>query len=173
MEYADMTAVQALRAARAAGVAVSLKGEGLLLEATAEPPQAVLDALSRHKPDIVQLLRLDGVGWSLDDWRAFFEERAGIAEFDGKYPRIDAEINAFEECVDRWLALNPPTIHSPNTCLLCQKQTSAHDIDLARTVRISKEPAHLHPGCAARWKQFRRVEARTHLVFLLSRADMV
>jgi len=55
MEYAGMSAVEALRVARAAGVAVMIDGEGLLLRADAEPPRAVLDALSRQKSAIISL----------------------------------------------------------------------------------------------------------------------
>jgi hypothetical protein len=52
-----MSAVEALKAARAAGVGIALEGEDLMLEASAPPPAAVLDALSRHKADIIALLR--------------------------------------------------------------------------------------------------------------------
>jgi hypothetical protein len=31
----------------------------------------------------VTLLRLADEGWSVEDWQVFFNERAGIAEFDG------------------------------------------------------------------------------------------
>jgi hypothetical protein len=42
-----ITAVEALRDAQAVGISVKLDGEGLVLEADREPPQAVLDALGR------------------------------------------------------------------------------------------------------------------------------
>lgn len=45
---AVMSAAEALRAALAAGITVVLGGEALLLEAEAEPPQALLDALLRR-----------------------------------------------------------------------------------------------------------------------------
>ena len=61
-----MSAAQALKAARAAGIELSLDGTDLLLEAAAEPPQAVLDALARHKPEILALLRERGVVEWLD-----------------------------------------------------------------------------------------------------------
>ena len=49
-----MTAFKALRAARAAGITVTLDSDALLLEASREPPQAVLDALVRHKLAILR-----------------------------------------------------------------------------------------------------------------------
>jgi hypothetical protein len=51
-----MSAVEAIRAARAAGVDIAIDGNDLLLEASAPPPAGVLDLLSRHKADIVALL---------------------------------------------------------------------------------------------------------------------
>src|ERR1700677_3308716 len=52
-----MSAAEAIIAARAAGVSLEIDGDDLVLEATAPPPDTVLDLLSRHKPDIVALLR--------------------------------------------------------------------------------------------------------------------
>jgi hypothetical protein len=45
-----MSAAQALKAARDAGVQLRLDGDDLLLEASAPPPDDLLDLLSRHKP---------------------------------------------------------------------------------------------------------------------------
>jgi hypothetical protein len=55
----DRNALEALRAARKAGVivVVAADGEHLMLKARAEPPRVVLDALSRHKPAIIADLR--------------------------------------------------------------------------------------------------------------------
>src|SRR5205823_5248057 len=49
LEGTAMSAGEALRAAQEAAVTVMFDGESLVLEAKAEPPQAVLNALSRHK----------------------------------------------------------------------------------------------------------------------------
>jgi hypothetical protein len=35
----------------------------------------------------------------LEDWQAYFDERAGIREFDGGLPRAEAELRAFEDTV--------------------------------------------------------------------------
>ena len=102
-----MNAAQALWRARTAGVAFRIDGDAVLLEANAEPPQAMLDALSQHKMGILALLRPADDGWSAEDWQAFFDERAGIAEFDGGMSRADAEAHAFNCCVDEWLKRNP------------------------------------------------------------------
>ena len=81
-----MKAAEALRTARAAGVEIALDGDDLVLEASSPPLEPVLEALSRNKAGIVALLRPGGDGWSANDWQVYFDERAGIAEFDGVPP---------------------------------------------------------------------------------------
>ena len=78
-----MSAAQALKAARAAGTQLRIHGDDLVLEASAPPPAAILNPLPHHK---TALLRPGRDGWSAEDWQAFFDERAGIAEFDGESP---------------------------------------------------------------------------------------
>lgn len=53
-----MTASEALKAASSHGVAIRLKpdGSGLILEADAEPPPDVLEALRAAKPDLLRVL---------------------------------------------------------------------------------------------------------------------
>jgi hypothetical protein len=48
---------EALRAAVAAGVHVSIDGESLVLEAASEPPKALIKALKKHKTKILSLLK--------------------------------------------------------------------------------------------------------------------
>ena len=48
-----MTAAEALRTGRAAGVEIALDGDDLVLEASSPPPEPVLEALSRNKAGIV------------------------------------------------------------------------------------------------------------------------
>jgi hypothetical protein len=72
-----MSAVEALKAARAAGVELALDGDDLALKAASAPPAAVLDALSRHKAQIVALLRL---AWLHSRcWPAWYEARKAKA----------------------------------------------------------------------------------------------
>ena len=100
-----MNAVQALEAARAAGITIALDGDDLMLQASAQPPEYVLELLSHHKRGIVVLLRPDR-SWTAEDWRALYDERAGIAEFDGGLSRREAEAQAFDSCVIEWLNRN-------------------------------------------------------------------
>jgi hypothetical protein len=102
-----MSAVEALKVARAAGIHLGIDGDDLVLEASAPPHPAVIDLLSRHKAGIVSLLRSAKDGMSAEDWQVLFDERAGIAEFEGGLPRPQAEAQAFVYCVDEWLSRNP------------------------------------------------------------------
>jgi hypothetical protein len=121
-----MTAADALEVALAVGIRVEIDGDDLVLEAPTAPPPGVLDLLSRHKAGIATLLRLTDDGWSAEDWQVFFDERAGIAEFDGGLSRAQAEAHAFACCAVEWLNRNP--IRSPpGRCLGCGCGDQAHD----------------------------------------------
>lgn len=57
----------------------------------------------RPENEVQKLRGVAPVNWTPDDWRMLFDERAGIAEFDGGLPRAEAEKLAFDECVDQWM----------------------------------------------------------------------
>ena len=63
-----MSAVRALGAARAFGIRLELDGDDLLLEASRPPPDAVLEALSQHKADVVRSLHSAKGGCSPEFW---------------------------------------------------------------------------------------------------------
>jgi hypothetical protein len=123
LESNAMSAFQALKAARDAGVRIGIDGYTLTLDADAAPPAVVLDLLSRHKAGVVALLRTGSDGWSGEDWRALFDERAAIAEFDGGLTRASAEARALACCVTEWLNRNPvnrnPVPLPPGRCIGC------------------------------------------------------
>jgi hypothetical protein len=121
-----MSAAHALKAARAAGIRLAIDGDDLVLEAAASPPAPVLDLLLRHKAAIVRMLRRGEDGWSAEDWQVFFDERAGIAEFDGGLSRAEAEAQAFACCVVEWLNRNPKC-SPPGHCLGWGGRDHAHD----------------------------------------------
>jgi hypothetical protein len=153
-----MSAGQALRAARAAGIHLEVEGDDLLLEAPAPPPTAVLDELSRHKAEIVRLLQPAKGGWSAEDWRLYFEERAAIAEFDGGLQRAKAEAQTFECCVVTWLDRNPAP-SAPGRCAWCGGSENH-----APVVPFGTEPGtHLHRECWSEWRKMRPFHAKEAL----------
>ena len=94
-----------------------------MLKTSAPPPPFVVDLLGSHKAEIMALLRPAEDGWSAEDWLTFYNERAGIAEFDGHLPRAEAEVRAFACCVAEWLDRNPVR-SSPGRCLACGERRS-------------------------------------------------
>ena len=93
-----MSAAQALKAARAAGVRLGSDGNALTLEASTAPPPDVLDVLARHKAGVVALLRPANDGWSGEDWLALYDNRAGI----GTAPTGPAWLHS--RCWSAWYA---------------------------------------------------------------------
>lgn len=152
-----MSAPQALKAARDAGVRIGVDGDALTLDADAAPDAAVLDLLSLHKAEVISLLRTGSDGWSGEDWWAFYDERAGIAEFDGGLPHDQAEARAFACCVAEWLNRNPMR-SSSGGCLDCDGGDHAHETLLP----LGTEPsghAWLHSRCREAWHAGRKAEA--------------
>ena len=160
-----MSAGEALKAARAAGIELALDGADLALSAASAPPAAVLDALSRHKAEIVGLLGSGRDGWSAKDWQVYFDERAGIAEFDGGLPRASAEARAFECCIAEWLNRHP-VCSPPGRCLGCGESEDACD----KLLPYGAEPtghAWLHSRCWAAWHSNRKATVAAALSLTL------
>ena len=152
-----MSAAEALKAARATGIHLGIDNDDLILEASLPPPAAVLDALSRHKAEIIALLRPAKDGWSAEDWQVFFDERAGIGEFDGGVPRTEAEARAFACCVAEWLNRNPER-SLPGRCLGCGDVNHAHDPLLPFSIENTGH-AWLHSRYWPAWVAEREAEA--------------
>jgi hypothetical protein len=152
-----VSAVEALRAARAAGVDLRVDGDDLVLEACAAPQRATLDLLSRHKPGIVALLRPGSDGWSAEDWQVFFDERAGIGELEGGLLRTEAEARAFACCVAEWLNRNFAR-SPPGSCLACGGADNRHDALLPCGIE-STGHVWLHSRCWGAWYVARKVKA--------------
>ena len=156
-----MNAVEALAMAHAAGVSVHIDGDDLMLEASAAPPSSVLDLLSRHKVSILSFLREANRGWSPEDWRAFFDERAAIAEFDGGLPRPVAEASAFACCMAEWL--NHKSVSSlQDRCLGCGGGQQGGDTLLPYGSDMGGS-AWLHSRCWPGWHELRNADAAVAL----------
>ena len=159
-----MSAIEALRLAEENGVRLGVAGADLILDADREPLPQVLDAIRRHKAGIVALLTAPESDWTAEDWRAFFDKRAGIAEFDGRQTRAEAEAFAFEFCIVEWLNRHPE--HSdPGRCARCGKP----DRDGHAVVPFGTEShghTWLHPECWNVWQRNRRERAQQALVVM-------
>jgi hypothetical protein len=112
-----------------AGIIADARGDGLVLSLGPSgglrfkgPRQAAArwaPILRNSKPSIVaHLSRAQRATWDTEDWRAFFEERAAIFEYDGGLPRHEAEVTAWQSCVAEWLRQHPVR-SEPVRCLAC------------------------------------------------------
>ena len=91
-----MTAAAVVQEAVASGVAIRVEGAALVLSADVQPDEHLLQKIRSGKSAIVAYLR--GLAcWDEEDWTAFYDERAGILEFDGGLTRAEAEAGAREE----------------------------------------------------------------------------
>jgi len=152
-----MSAAEALRAARMAGIDIRVEDGGVALEAQAPPSAEILELLARHKSGIVALLRAGRHGWSAEDWQAYFDARAGIAEFDGGLPRPVAEARAFACCVVEWLNRNFER-SPPGCCVACGGGDYGHDALLPHGIEPTGH-VWLHSRCWPAWHAGRRAEA--------------
>lgn len=151
-----MSAAEALGVAQAAGVTVVVEGDNLVLEAAAPPPDPVISLLTRHKSDIVRMLRRYG-DWPAGEWRAWFEERAAIAEYDGGLSRRDAEAQAFRACIDEWVAGHMP-VGDPARCAACDGDR--RDAPVILQMRgAGRSAVAFHHECWPTWRASRRLEA--------------
>jgi hypothetical protein len=157
-----MSAAEALKAARAAGIRLGIDGDALTLEAFIAPPPALLELLSRHKGSILALLRSGNDDRSAEGWQALFDERAGFAEFDGCLPRKEAETRAFACCVVEWLNGNPMP-SPPGRCHGCGRAGLAHDALLPFGTGEATNHAWLHAGCWPAWRNAREADATAAL----------
>jgi len=156
-----VTALEALRLACSEGVEIGTDDDRLILTAARRPPDEVIEALSCHKAEIVALLRPSSDGWKAEDWQAFYDERAGVAEFDGGACRRDAEASSYECCIVEWMNRHPES-SDPEHCAWCGRQDqSGHTVVPFGT--DGRGHAWLHPECWARWHQDRRERAQRSL----------
>jgi hypothetical protein len=150
-------ALQIIDAARAVGVTLSIDGDSLLLRAGSPPPQEVLDALSRHKREVISFLQSDRSGWTAEDWQALFDERAAIAEFDGGLPRPEAEAGAFGACVVEWLNRNPVR-SAPDRC--CWRGGGERGDNVLPPFGADRAGhTWLHSSCWRPWHEHRQAQA--------------
>lgn len=159
-----MSASEILNSARAAGIVVRLDGDDLLLQAAAPPPTAILHLLSRHKQEIVAMLRSVRDGWTPEKWRVLFNQWVSIADSNSRLPRALAQARGFDSCVAEWLNRNPQ-FSTPDRCFGCAQRESAHDLLLPFGIG-SRGQVWLHSRCCERWYSRRKAEAISALADL-------
>jgi|GEM_PF-524865 len=159
-----MNAAETLRVVRDSGIRVAVDGPDLVLDVTREPDPLLLAAIRANKPEIMELLGRREPAWSQDDWQAFFDERAGIAEYDGGQTRDKAEETAYQCCIAEWLNRDPRP-SDPEICAWCETPDSDGHV----IVPFGAEGyghTWLHHQCWSSWQNNRRQEAQRALASL-------
>lgn len=156
-----MSAPEALAAVRTAGLDLRVDGQDLVLSAPAQPQQTILDLLAEHKAGVIAILRAQDEDWPADEWRAFYDERAAIAEFDGALSWREADALAHACCVTEWL--NRHLVRSSHDrCLWCgQAEGSQGPLVPFGTDTVGH--AWLHHRCWEDWHARRKIEATAAL----------
>jgi hypothetical protein len=152
---------EVLKHARAAGLRIEVDGDDLILDADAEPPSALLDLLRQHKPQLITMLRRGPDGWTGEDWRAFFDERAAIGEHDGALSKAEAEARAFDCCRAEWMNRHP--VHTQaGRCASCGEADLSHDQLVPFGTQMNRV-AWLHSRCFPAWYGAQKASAEAEL----------
>ena len=161
-----MSAAETIRTAEASGIRLGVEGVDLILDADLEPPVDVVNAIRRHKAEIIELLAPPGDRSTAEDWRALFEERAGIAEHDADVSRTEAETRAYESCVIEWLWQHPSPASGSQRCAHCGQPLGEPGRDGLPFLTGDRGHVWLHDGCHGDWTAQRRAEAVAALAIL-------
>ncbi len=143
----------------AAGCHASV-ADGRLKLSGQRPPNDLLSETRNAGPNLVRFLRQRrciSSKWDADGWRTFFDERAGIAEFDHHLSRAEAEALAYESCIVVWLNRNPPSENGPECCIQCNKPME----ETEALPFLTGDGGHIwmHDHCHAAWMRRRQAEA--------------
>ena len=129
----------------------------LKVRAPAPLPDELVADLRRHKAQIMALLLDRKAAWTPEDWRTFFDERAGAAKYERGVSQEVAEATAFEVCVVRWLDSHPPSQDDLDCCVQCGEQIAEFD-DIPC---LTGDGGHvwIHGQCHPAWLEERRTQA--------------
>jgi hypothetical protein len=134
------------------GVSLKKNGNQIVLEGPASVlTDALVDKLRELKSDLLHTL----ADWDSGDWQAFYDERAGICEFDGTAARFEAERRAYECCITEWLYRHLEATAS-GQCAHCRQDDQPDHV----VVPFGTENhTWLHPECWPSWHELRRTQA--------------
>ncbi len=144
---------------RAAGGRVMIIEDRLKVRAPLPLPDKLVADLRLHKAEVMAFLQDRKAAWTPEDWRVFYDDRAGIAEHDGGMSRDDAERQAFECCVVEWLWRNPPPASGPQRCAHCGQPLGEPGRDGLPYLTGDGGHTWLHDRCWPAWHAHRRDQA--------------
>jgi len=129
-----MSATKVIMEARAAGIHLSVDGDGLLLKAAAQPSPAILDLLASNKPDIMLLLLQDR----------------------------DGSPNKNLHGSSAWINTHPPGDLQDGKCAACGNDLRDQFVILGDGASVHYSGTH-GERCYRRWQRVRRYEAEQQI----------
>jgi hypothetical protein len=143
---------------RAAGGEIALASDGIKLRVPASLRDQVVAEIKEHKATIRFTLKAEtGDPWDPDDYRTFYDQIAGMLEFDHGLAQLKAKAFAFECCVTEWLNRNFQQ-SPPGRCVHCGGGERRLDPLLPLGTESAGHP-WLHSGCREAWNDNRRAKA--------------
>ena len=143
----------------AAGGHLAAKGGHLEVSAPAALPSNLVNDLRQHKSGVMEHLTHRPRQWTGEDFRDFYEERAGVLEYDGKLSRPEAERQAFEGTLIQWINVTAPPNLDDDHCAQCGAPVGRIGNDAVPVLAGGGGHVWLHHGCHTAWMARRKREA--------------
>jgi hypothetical protein len=109
VEGNGVSAAEVIKEAAAVGVQIALEGDGLSLEATAQPPKAIIELITQHKPEIINLLK-SGPGGPAEARVSWLDMEVAV-ENEADRHRIWRDLLIRETADDKLTAIERDTNH--------------------------------------------------------------
>ena len=152
-----------LKLAADLGISVVALDGDLDVQAASRPPDVILDLLAANKQELLDFLSPGRNGWSADDWRAYYDERAAANDFLHALRPCEAAARAFDCCVSHWLDQHPPSC-TLGLCAGCDGGSTTYDP--LTPYGTGPSVAWLHKNCWPVWYAGRKAAAETALTTL-------
>jgi TubC N-terminal docking domain len=143
------SATALLRTLNEAGLRLEADGGRLVVEPASKLTAATRDAIRAHKGELLEALLVAQL-------REDYAERAAIGEYDGELSRPQAEMQAFEQILTRWLKAQSAgaTPTAIDTCVACSLTLGAAHVSVLRP-----GGGLVHANCIPRWRREHRNRA--------------
>jgi hypothetical protein len=150
-----------LQELRRCEITVDRQGARLILDGpTAQLTDSVLAQVRASKEELLRLLdpANNHCSWDVESWQAYFDERAGVREYDGRHERSEAERLALEDTIAHWLQFNLLLAPDPShACIYCNRAGQPGNPLVAAPTGCGH--VWVHDWCWTSWSKARQHEA--------------
>jgi hypothetical protein len=150
-----------LQKLRRCDITVEMQGTQLIIDGpAANLTDSVVAQVQAFKEELLRLLDPadSPCSWDVESWQAYFDERAGVREYDGRHERSEAERLALEDTIAHWLQFNLPLESAPShVCIHCNRAGQPGNPLVAAPARGGH--AWVHDWCWTSWSNVLQREA--------------